>query len=61
MSLGGSTYTVFGYLVFAAVIYQGTYFLFTHLLGRRAITLNARQNRLEGDVPGDDGPCSRIR
>jgi len=49
VSIGGSTYTVFGYLVLAAVLYQGTIFLFTHLLGRRAITLNARQNRLEGD------------
>jgi len=49
VAVGGSTYTVFGYLVFAAVLYQGTIFLFTHLLGRRAITLNARQNRLEGD------------
>lgn len=49
VSFGGSTYTIFGYLVFAAVLYQGAIFLFTHLLGRRAITLNARQNRLEGD------------
>ncbi|WP_225032257.1 ABC transporter ATP-binding protein/permease [Paraburkholderia sp. XV] len=49
VTLGGSTYTVAGYLVFAAVVYQVTIFLFTHLLGRRAITLNAKQNRLEGD------------
>ncbi|RQM44140.1 ABC transporter ATP-binding protein/permease [Paraburkholderia bannensis] len=49
VTLGGSAYTVTGYLVFAAVLYQGTIFLFTHFLGRRAITLNARQNRLEGD------------
>ncbi|KKB60983.1 ABC transporter [Robbsia andropogonis] len=49
VTLGSSTYTIAGYLVFAAVLYQGTIFLFTHLLGRRAITLNARQNRLEGD------------
>ncbi|WP_395062475.1 ABC transporter ATP-binding protein/permease [Paraburkholderia silvatlantica] len=49
VTLGGSTYTVAGYLVFAAVLYQATIFLFTHLLGRRAITLNAKQNRLEGD------------
>lgn len=49
VTLGGSTYTVFGYLVFAAFLYQATIFIFTHLLGRHAITLNARQNRLEGD------------
>lgn len=49
VTIGGSTYTIVGYLVFAALLYQGTIFFFTHLLGRRAITLNAKQNRLEGD------------
>ncbi|RDU95131.1 ABC transporter ATP-binding protein/permease [Trinickia dinghuensis] len=49
LSLGGAVYSVRGYLVAAAFLYQGVIFLATHYLGRRLITLNAKQNRVEGD------------
>lgn len=49
IAFGGSTYSVQGYLVIAAFGYQGVIFAATHLLGRRLITLNAKQNRVEGD------------
>ncbi|WP_206952488.1 ABC transporter ATP-binding protein/permease [Trinickia acidisoli] len=48
-SLGGASHTVRGYLVMAAFLYQGVIFAGTHYLGRRLITLNAKQNRVEGD------------
>lgn len=48
-SLGGSTYTTRGYLVAAAFLYQGVILAAAHILGRRLITLNAKQNRVEGD------------
>ncbi|HEB3528589.1 TPA: ABC transporter ATP-binding protein/permease [Burkholderia cenocepacia] len=47
--VGGSSYVLHGYLVFAAFAYTGVIFAATHYLGRRLITLTARQHRLEGD------------
>ncbi|MGF6573693.1 putative ATP-binding cassette transporter [Paraburkholderia sp. GAS333] len=47
--VGSTEYTIRGYLVFAAFLYQGVIFLATHLLGRKLITLNAKQQRVEGD------------
>ncbi|MGS1022720.1 ABC transporter ATP-binding protein/permease [Burkholderia glumae] len=49
LHVGGHQYSIHGYLVYAVFIYQGLFFLATHLLGRRLITLNAKQNRVEGD------------
>ncbi|AJK48600.1 ABC transporter ATP-binding protein/permease [Burkholderia plantarii] len=49
LNLGGHRYSIHGYLVYAVFIYQGLFFWATHLLGRRLITLNAKQNRVEGD------------
>ncbi|WP_175709979.1 ABC transporter ATP-binding protein/permease [Burkholderia ambifaria] len=49
MHVGGSSYVLHGYLVFAAFAYTGVIFAATHYLGRRLITLTARQHRLEGD------------
>ncbi|UAC76133.1 hypothetical protein K8B66_31850 [Burkholderia contaminans] len=48
MSADRRTY-LHGYLVFAAFAYTGVIFAATHYLGRRLITLTARQHRLEGD------------
>lgn len=47
--VGGSTYALHGYLVLAAFAYTGGIFAATHFLGRRLITLTARQHRMEGD------------
>ncbi|AJW99791.1 ABC transporter ATP-binding protein/permease [Burkholderia gladioli pv. gladioli] len=47
--VGSTQYTFHGYLVFAAFLYQGVILSATHLLGRRLITLNAKQQRVEGD------------
>jgi len=47
--VGGSTYALHGYLVLAAFAYTSAIFAATHYLGRRLITLTARQHRLEGD------------
>ncbi|WP_186267246.1 ABC transporter ATP-binding protein/permease [Burkholderia gladioli] len=49
LDIGGHTYQIHGYLVYAVFLYQGLFFWATHLLGRRLITLNAKQNRVEGD------------
>ncbi|MFM0217425.1 ABC transporter ATP-binding protein/permease [Paraburkholderia caledonica] len=49
LNVGGHHYSVHGYLVYAVFLYQGLFFWATHLLGRRLITLNAKQNRVEGD------------
>lgn len=49
LDIGGHTYSIHGYLVYAVFLYQGLFFWATHLLGRRLITLNAKQNRVEGD------------
>ncbi|WMY12676.1 ABC transporter ATP-binding protein/permease [Paraburkholderia phenoliruptrix] len=49
LDIGGHTYRIHGYLVYAVFLYQGLFFWATHLLGRRLITLNAKQNRVEGD------------
>lgn len=49
VTLGGSTYALHGYLVIAAFLYTGVIFAATHFLGRRLITLTARQHRVEGD------------
>ncbi|WP_186135044.1 ABC transporter ATP-binding protein/permease [Burkholderia gladioli] len=49
LNIGGHTYQIHGYLVYAVFLYQGLFFWATHLLGRRLITLNAKQNRVEGD------------
>ncbi|MBR7972042.1 ABC transporter ATP-binding protein/permease [Burkholderia vietnamiensis] len=49
VNVGGSTYALHGYLVFAAFAYTGVIFAATHFLGRRLITLTARQHRVEGD------------
>ncbi|MDF3084117.1 ABC transporter ATP-binding protein/permease [Burkholderia sola] len=49
MHVGGSSYVLHGYLVFAAFAYTGVIFAATHYLGRRLITLTARQHRVEGD------------
>lgn len=49
LHIGGHSYSIHGYLVYAVFLYQGLFFWATHLLGRRLITLNARQNRVEGD------------
>ena len=38
-----------GYMVFAAYLHSGLMLLGTHLVGRKLITLNAAQLRLEGD------------
>jgi vitamin B12/bleomycin/antimicrobial peptide transport system ATP-binding/permease protein len=47
--LGGASYALHGYLVLAAFAYTGGIFMATHLLGRKLITLTARQQRTEGD------------
>ncbi|MEK6351976.1 MAG: ABC transporter ATP-binding protein/permease [Burkholderia cenocepacia] len=49
VNVGGSSYALHGYLVFAAFAYTAAIFAATHYLGRRLITLTARQHRLEGD------------
>ncbi|WP_186106972.1 ABC transporter ATP-binding protein/permease [Burkholderia gladioli] len=49
LDIGGHTYQIHGYLVYAVFLYQGLFFWATHLLGQRLITLNAKQNRVEGD------------
>ncbi|AEA62723.1 ABC transporter ATP-binding protein/permease [Burkholderia gladioli] len=49
LHIGDHHYSIHGYLVYAVFFYQGLFFWATHLLGRRLITLNAKQNRLEGD------------
>ncbi|CAG9201286.1 ABC transporter family protein [Burkholderia gladioli] len=49
LDIGGHTYRIHGYLVYAVFLYQGLFFWATHLLGQRLITLNAKQNRVEGD------------
>ncbi|MGU3782161.1 ABC transporter ATP-binding protein/permease [Burkholderia metallica] len=49
VDVGGSSYALHGYLVFAAFAYTGAIFAATHYLGRRLITLTAKQHRLEGD------------
>ncbi|MFM0435734.1 ABC transporter ATP-binding protein/permease [Paraburkholderia strydomiana] len=49
LNVGDHHYSVHGYLVYAVFLYQGLFFWATHLLGRRLITLNAKQNRVEGD------------
>ncbi|MGF6243841.1 putative ATP-binding cassette transporter [Paraburkholderia sp. GAS38] len=49
ITLLGSTYTVRGYLVLAAFVYQAVIFSATHLLGKKLIVLNAAQLRLEAD------------
>ncbi|WP_186089690.1 ABC transporter ATP-binding protein/permease [Burkholderia gladioli] len=49
LDIDGHTYQIHGYLVYAVFLYQGLFFWATHLLGRRLITLNAKQNRVEGD------------
>ncbi|WP_175781600.1 ABC transporter ATP-binding protein/permease [Burkholderia cenocepacia] len=49
MHVGGSSYVLHGYLVFAAFAYTAVIFAATHYLGRRLITLTARQHRVEGD------------
>jgi vitamin B12/bleomycin/antimicrobial peptide transport system ATP-binding/permease protein len=46
---GASSYALHGYLVAAAFAYTGGIFAATHWLGRRLITLTARQHRTEGD------------
>lgn len=47
--VGGSSYALHGYLVLAAFAYTSAIFAATHYLGRRLITLTARQHRMEGD------------
>ncbi|AKM03706.1 ABC transporter ATP-binding protein/permease [Burkholderia pyrrocinia] len=49
LDIGGHEFSIHGYLVYAVFLYQGVIFGATHLLGRRLITLNAKQNRVEGD------------
>lgn len=49
LNVSGHHYSIHGYLVYAVFLYQGLFFWATHLLGRRLITLNAKQNRVEGD------------
>ncbi|KER69983.1 ABC transporter [Burkholderia cepacia] len=46
---GGTSYELRGYLVLAAFAYTGGIFAATHYLGRRLITLTAKQHRMEGD------------
>ena len=47
--VAGSSYVLHGYLVLAAFAYTSAIFAATHYLGRRLITLTARQHRMEGD------------
>jgi vitamin B12/bleomycin/antimicrobial peptide transport system ATP-binding/permease protein len=49
LHFGGSSYAVQGYLVLAAFAYTGGIFAATHFLGRKLITLTAKQQRTEGD------------
>jgi vitamin B12/bleomycin/antimicrobial peptide transport system ATP-binding/permease protein len=49
LHFGGSSYAFQGYLVLAAFAYTGGIFAATHYLGRKLITLTARQQRTEGD------------
>lgn len=48
-TFNGSAYMMQGYLVFAAFAYTAVIFTATHYLGRRLITLTAKQHRVEGD------------
>jgi putative ATP-binding cassette transporter len=49
ITLHGTGYAVHGYLVLAAFAYTAVIFTATHYLGRRLITLTAKQHRVEGD------------
>jgi putative ATP-binding cassette transporter len=46
---GGSTWEVYGYMVWAAVAYCAIGSIAAHLIGRKQIPLNFRQQRLEAD------------
>ncbi|HSV48444.1 MAG TPA: ABC transporter ATP-binding protein/permease [Ramlibacter sp.] len=48
-SVGGSTYEIAGFMVWAAVAYCAVGSLITHYIGRPQIALNFRQQRFEAD------------
>ncbi len=48
-SLGGSDYTIPGFMVWMALLYCGVGSVFTHYIGRSQIALNFQQQRLEAD------------
>ena len=48
-SMGGSTYEIPGFMVWAAVVYCAAGSLITHFIGRRQIPLNFQQQRYEAD------------
>lgn len=48
-SLGGSSYTIPGFMVWAAVAYCGVGSVITHYIGRPQIKLNFEQERVEAD------------
>ena len=49
LSLLGASYSIPGYLVWAAVVYAAAGTLLTHYIGRPLVSLNFRQQRLEAD------------
>lgn len=48
-SLGGSDYTIPGFMVWMALLYCGVGSVLTHYIGRSQIALNFQQQRLEAD------------
>jgi putative ATP-binding cassette transporter len=48
-SMGGATYEIPGFMVWAAVVYCAAGSLITHFIGRRQIPLNFQQQRYEAD------------
>lgn len=48
-TLGGSSYTIVGFMVWMAVLYCATGSVISHYIGRRQIPLNFMQQKLEAD------------
>ena len=63
-SLGGSDYTIPGFMVWMALLYCGVGSVLTHYIGRSQIALNFQQQRLEADLAsltGGQAPQDFIR
>ncbi|AKJ67298.1 ABC transporter permease and ATPase component protein [Pandoraea thiooxydans] len=49
LHVGGSRFVIPGYMVIAVFLYTGITLLVTHLIGRRLIPVNVRQQKVEAD------------